>query len=275
MATRLYVVPSLAPSISPATDVEWDQTAQGVRRVLTADTSGLVAASEQVAAAETSASSTHDVLLAQLISPPLAGAQTITGTLNGRIRAQESATDADMRAQLIARVVSGDGATVRGTLLAADAGALANELATSFTARAFPRGGPVTLTSVAAQDGDRIVIEVGYRAHNTLTASRTGTIELRVGAAADLAANETDTSASNSWLEFSQDLTFAREVQITSHVVEVGEAPTARDVQISAHVVEVGEAPTARDVQISAHVVEVAIAEDWGWWDIGMDADPG
>src|SRR5574337_790602 len=178
MVTRLYPL-VVAPPVSPAFAAGWNDTASAVRRMMSASTQPARSAdgtpfSETLSAAEAVATSPLDVLIAQYVSEPLSGAQTISGPLTGQLRALEAALDADYRAQLLAKVVSGDGATLRGTLLGFDTAVLSSEWATALTNRNFPRGGAQTLTSVAASDGDRIVIEVGYRSHNTHTTSRAG-----------------------------------------------------------------------------------------------------
>lgn len=158
---------------------------------------------------ETSASALN-MLIAQGVSPPLA-AQTISGTMNGMIGARESSTSADMRAQLTAWVMKPDG-TSRGTLLNADNGSLANEFTTSTTPAGarFPKGSTGTaISSVSCQAGDRIVVELGYRAHNTSTTSFTGTLGLSDYLQTDMSttAGQAYTS-NNTWIEFSANLTF-------------------------------------------------------------------
>lgn len=159
---------------------------------------------------ETSSSSTLDALVGQFVSEPLA-AQNISGDVKGVIRAMQSTADSDMRAQMVIRVLSYDFQTVRGTLLAHDVSALTSEFALTLTNRKFPlawTGSGATLTSVAAQDGDRLVIEVGFRAHNTSTANRTGSLDFGDSSGSDLAEDEVSTTQGNPWIEFSATLTF-------------------------------------------------------------------
>ena len=164
-----------------------------------------------------------NVLVRQYISDPLA-AQTIgAGTVKGIIKALESSSSDDFRAQLVIRVVSNDGQTVRGTILPADDGALASEFPTVITSRKFPlawAGAGAATTSVVAQLGDRLVVEVGFRAHAFafrsifsflgLTFSwSVGTLRFGDPAAvADAAEDETATTDLRPWVEFSQTITF-------------------------------------------------------------------
>jgi hypothetical protein len=150
----------------------------------------------------------------QFVSKPLA-AQTISGTVKAIMRCAENALAADMRSQMVIRVVSGDGGTIRGTLLAHDTSALSNEWyvgsGVDLQNRKFPlnwSGAGAALTPVVVQVGDRLVVELGYRAHNTVSTLYYGYIETGDGAATDCAENETGTDQYNPWIEFSQTLVF-------------------------------------------------------------------
>jgi len=101
------------------------------------------------------------------VSPPLDGPQRIEGWVRAMFMGDEDTATDDVRAQLIVRLISGDGQTIRGTLLALDGGALSNEFPIGPTSQ--NRKWPVNwnnsvMTPLDAQDGDRIVVEVGFRA---------------------------------------------------------------------------------------------------------------
>lgn len=144
----------------------------------------------------------------QYVSEALTG-QTIAGTFSAVLRLGESAATADAALQMIVRVVSGDGTVVRGVLYAgqsaalnATAGALGEELATSAQTRLIPAG--TALSTVAVQDGDRLVVEVGTRYYNT-TATSMNTF-IRFGADSgltDLAFTADSTTDGAPWVEFS------------------------------------------------------------------------
>jgi hypothetical protein len=182
---------------------------------------------------KTSATSPTHELARQYVSAPIA-AQTITGTFTAYIRAREPGTTDNVSSQLLVKVVSGDGATVRGTLVPLDSpGALTSEWASSGTAgagtnRRFPRLALTsTVTSVAAQAGDRIVMEFGGRQGSTTTGRVSG-IQLGDAGASDLPADETTVTATlNPWAEFSQTITFPS-------VTDPGTAPTLAEVATDA-----------------------------------------
>ena len=209
--------------------------------------------------AETSAS-VVDVLIAQFVGAPLS-AQSISGTLKGQMRCatSDSGGNADMRAQLLAKVVSNDGSTVRGTLLGFDTGGLSSEWewsAFTWRNRQFPRGGAQSLSPVSAQDGDRVILEVGYRAHNTLTTSYTGYLRLERGeVASDLPEDETSGLAYWPWFEFSSDLTF--------------QPPEQR---ISAVFLEVVMNNPDPEIRVSTLILEVVSEEFWHGWGMVMDS---
>ncbi len=147
----------------------------------------------------------YDVGMIQYISEPLA-AQTINGTVKGQFRAYQEAGGQFSRA-LVIRVVSGDGFYIRGTLLSHFPASLTSEWNTSPQNRAFPPAA-TALTEVVAQEGDRLVIEIGFRSFDNSTSDpREGGIEVGTPpSAGDLPENETETGQECGWLEFSQNL---------------------------------------------------------------------
>lgn len=160
---------------------------------------------------ETSASAVN-VFVGRYISNQLLP-QTISGTVKGIFRCLESASGL-MDAQIGIRAI-GETGTVRGTLIAQQASALASEFSsTTLTNRKFPlawTGSGATLTSVTAQAGDRLAVEIGFRATNVTATSMSGTIEIADDASLpDLAEDEVSTTAGACWLEFSQTLQFIK-----------------------------------------------------------------
>jgi MSHA biogenesis protein MshQ len=149
------------------------------------------------------------VLVTKFVSEPLAADQTISGTLNWVLGASETNAGLNAYWKLYAYVLRGADTSV-GTLLDyTELTTSANEWTT--TAVGKGAGGVIaqrTLTSVAAQVGDRIVIETGYVTYATRTdtgrvsysaqgASTTGLPELTIGGNAGAGAG---------WFEFSQDI---------------------------------------------------------------------
>lgn len=214
MATRLYYSSSAIAAISPAIDGSWEQSTSMIRRILQASPAGSAMASTAIATTLNSPAGAVDVAMGQFVSPPLQGSGTISSGIKGQIRALEAATAADARAQVVIRVLSEDGTTIRGTLYGPDVAVLSSEFdAVTLTNRKFPRGGTVTPTPVSYQDRDRIVVEVGWRKGENATTSRTGT--LRFGDAiggTDLPQDETTTADNNPWIEFGDALGFYGEV---------------------------------------------------------------
>lgn len=286
MATRFYLendVTALSPAggqptLTPAFDAAWGVTTNAVRRWLTTTKLGTTIANS-AGYAETSAAAVN-VLFAQFISAPLA-AQTISGTVKGQMRALENATDADGRAQVVIWVVKPDGSS-RGTLLAADASALSSEFATSLTNRKFPLAAisPATLTSTAVSAGDRLVVELGWRAHNVTATSKSATFSYGTSSGTDLAEDETTTAANNPWLELSGTVTFdavaGRVTQEIAQVVGTDSSAGARVTQVAAQVVGADSTPAVRVTQLA---VQVVAERDYAGWDViiadDQSFDPG
>lgn len=210
MATRFFLPDSGAAAVSPAFDAAWERTADANR--IKCVTTKIGSANLTKTVQEPTADET-ETLARQYVSDPLVGAQAISGTIKGQIRVREADAAANARAQLIVKVVSGDGSTVRGTLLAPDmSGTVANEFATTLTNRKFPKGwtgSGAALTTVNAQSGDRIVIEIGVHVHvNPIAAD---SYDFRFGdehGASNLPEDETTTADDDPWIEFSQTLNF-------------------------------------------------------------------
>ena len=221
--TRLYLPSTGTPSVSPAFDAEWDITASAVRR--SAVTTRISSAQTTFSAGSISGA-LQDALAVQYVSAPIA-AGPITGTVKGQIRATRAGSlggaPGGIRAQIIVRVVSNDGSTFRGTLYAGDLDTTstddpASEFASSDTNRTFPRGAPVTVSTVSAQTNDRIVIEVGARRQGSLAAA--ASLTLGDDSATDLPEDETTTTANNPWVEFSIDLFTARGSKARAYILD-------------------------------------------------------
>lgn len=225
VADRFYFSldrPADAPPLPAwSAHAEWDANASNwVRRQLTPTIRSGENETYTFGVSETDAG-TFDILCGQYISEPLV-AQTISGSVTGIWSAREAAVggaDEDFGTQIIIRAIARDG-TVRGTLLAPR-----SYVATNSTpgdpAYEFSRSGTHetrfldgTLSSLAVEEGDRLVIEIGARATNATTSSRTA--DPRVVTRdiySDFAHTEgTGGTASNTWIEFSSLITFLPEV---------------------------------------------------------------
>jgi hypothetical protein len=205
--TRLYLPSSGAPSISPSFDAtSWGLTTEADRVRALRTPSGTPLTNKQITDSTPVAS---NILARQYVSDPLE-AQTISGTVKGIIRTQESNAAANFRSQVRLWVVSGDGLTTRGDLRIVDGALLASEWDTTLTNRKYPLGWVSpgeTISSVTCIDGDRLVLDVGLRAHQNTTTSYVGTLDLGdPTSGSDLAENETGTTSGRPWIEFSADL---------------------------------------------------------------------
>lgn len=205
--TRVYPITGTAP-ISPAVASGWENSVAGFTRYPASPSAADYTAT--VDAGSGSGVANEDTAAAQLVFGPIK-AQSIGGTVKGQMGAREGSTAADARSQCTIRVIAPDGSTVRGTLLAMDTAALANEFVVDATTPrniAVPRGGATALSTVQAFDGDYIVIEFGFRNHGT----NTGGVRIRApggdASNGDLPENETTTPVTNyrGWFEFSQDI---------------------------------------------------------------------
>jgi hypothetical protein len=210
-ATRFYLEYVYSPNITPAYSAGWNATSNAKRSILwplaPQDSSGQTTA----AAFETSASE-QNVLLMQYVTGPLP-AQTIGGLVRGWIAGVESVAAAEMRLQTRIKVVSEDGATERGVLYEIDNAAFAEEFpagsvtTSAHRSRRLPLGWSgqgATLNPVVLLEGDRVVVEIGFRSHNLVTTSYTGSLarnSLVVGMTDHAAYDEVATNR-RPWIEF-------------------------------------------------------------------------
>ncbi|MEV4521470.1 hypothetical protein AB0J77_14675 [Micromonospora tulbaghiae] len=198
MATRLYYVASTVPPQSPPFDAGWSSTASAVRRRLAA---AQASATESLSG---SVANTSTALVVQLVSPPLA-AQTISGsfTLVSRGRELDPADNVNQRWRSV-RVFSGDGSTLRGTLNSYGVTGSTTEFAASLAGQPHAVNG--SLSPVVCQDGDVLVVEVGYGLSGTGTTPQWEMV--LGGTGADHTTSINDASGSVPWVEFSADLVF-------------------------------------------------------------------
>lgn len=126
MATRLYLTNRSSP-VAPAI-ADWQYTAEAVARALTRAKFADDALTQGAQIGPWTAGQT--ALDRQYIGEPLA-AQTISGTASAQLMVREFAGTDNARMRVRLRVISGDGGTVRGTLLALAERGPNVELATS------------------------------------------------------------------------------------------------------------------------------------------------
>ena len=197
MATRFYLPSSGTAPVTPSYDAGWEDTSIAVR--LNATTYKESTAMTTVSFADAT-NTNKDILFRQYITPPIV-AQTIAAqTLKFQIRGAERIAGNNMFTAIGARVVSNDGITVVGTLLAVTKDGLEVDASTTLENRLFS----ATTTQVIANEGDRIVIEIGTGGDPANTGGADHDSDLRIGdvAASDLAEDDTTTTDNNPWVEF-------------------------------------------------------------------------
>lgn len=200
MATRFYFQASNAPTVSPPIDAGWANTATFVRRIMG---TGKNAGTETVAG--TVADNTS-ALSFQLVSPPLA-AQTFTGTVTIVSRAREvEATDNINKRVRAVRVYASDGSTLRGTLSPFNQTSSPSELNTTFEGQLHAQNNGIG--TITVQDGDIIVVEVGFGMSGTVGDGNNQWETVLGGTGTDHAAANGDTTGTVPWIEFSANLTF-------------------------------------------------------------------
>ena len=203
--TRFYLPSAGAAAVSPAYQAAWENSSQAGAR-LRCVVGKTVSAMASITTNEVSATNNYDMLSRQYVSDQIA-AQTISGTVFGQIRTSEANIAANADPAIIIYVVNSTGTEVRGTLLSYFPAAQTNEYAlTTLTNRMFPAS--KALSSVTAQDGDRIVIEIGTRMINTIVTSYNILLSFGDNSATDLAVDNTTTTANCPYIEFSQFLIF-------------------------------------------------------------------
>jgi hypothetical protein len=200
-AERMYLANASVPVVSPHLNW-WEQTSGSVSGALLASPAGSVATSSGV---ETSTSNAFDVLLGQWVSPPLAEDFDLVGSCQIVQGHLESDSDAALVSSIAIFVVNVEGASpvLRGT---AATGSTTAEWPTATAAQAIN----TALTLVECQAGDRIVVELGYRATNADGTPYTGTITYGGTGTTDLASGDTDMSRP-SWIDLPGGMVFGPE----------------------------------------------------------------
>lgn len=215
MSTRLLLARDFGtipdpgvPPVSPAFTAGWDDVSQFGGRFNMGITSLNAPIGSEGVFNNSPEGTDVKYLWVQFVSKPLT-AQTISGTIKGQMQVAQSFADQHFD-QVIAslRVVSNDGTVVRGTLLPLAAYGTTNNFNAGIPQNRFIFDGD-TLSSLAILTGDRLVLEVGFRAI-TLPPDFGEFVVMMCGddAGADLPEDETTTTELNPWIELSQTLTF-------------------------------------------------------------------
>ena len=194
MATRFYFQAGTTPPVSPAFAAGWNSTTGMVR--LKMDTSKVATAFTDYPSSSNPFGGSYSGV-AQFVSRPLNGAQTITATglrpIVARVRNNSGLSDKEVA--FVLRVCNQAGTAFRGTLLAQTFSNGA-DFSGSYTSRVPAQD---NMTSVAAQDGDRLVLEIGFR--NNTSGAGNNSYELGDSASSDLGTAAGETNQYNPWCE--------------------------------------------------------------------------
>jgi hypothetical protein len=203
MAQRFYPVVNTTeavPSISPAFDANWEVTGSATRRNLR-EKGNTVVLSNTNTSLSTVITTTQDYLAWQFISQPLPQINfTTADTIQIVAYANQSVSTANASLAYVIKIISNDGATVRGTLLTQFAGSAFGTSQASYSTGAVAFTGNVT-----AQAGDRLLVEVGCHCAAPST-SATINITFRDSTTSDYAGSGTTSPGFNTWIEISRDI---------------------------------------------------------------------
>lgn len=204
MATRLYPLPS-TPSWAPslyrgAWDANYSTTYEPVTSVLAEAAAG----SNTPKNVRKSVTDAQDLAWLQCVSETLDVDQTISGTFDVGVGCNEQTAENDASFFVHIWVSQGDTDTARGTLLTNYAAT--TEFTTSLLGRALDSA--QSLASVNAIAGDRIIVELGVRMLGSDTGFNTNCQMRYGGTGDDVVVGEGSTTIRNSWVQFSQDITF-------------------------------------------------------------------
>lgn len=203
MPTRFYMSNVAQPDgLTPSPDGGWEQTGQGdraysPRKGINAQLSALA----NQAAKTVPITTTQQIAARQFLTDPVPYPLRLTGTFSMVLRGLENATTNNVFLAYVLRVLSKDGATVRGTLASSMTNA-GTEFAATAATRIFSA---VALTPLNLEAGDRFCLEVGGHAQ---APSAAGSFTYRFGVAqgADFALTSGLTTDLNPWWELSQDV---------------------------------------------------------------------
>lgn len=222
MSRRWYLPSTGAAAVSPAF-AAWDDSSEADRLKMV--TTRISSAMANKIVTDNFGIVNEKQLWRQYVSDPLAPG-AISGTVSGQVRCSESLATANQdEVCLCVKVVSNDGSTLRGTLLALGFYGTTKEYPTG-TAENRIIASAQALSSVTAQAGDRLVVEIGTRP-STLPLAAAPTIAAVFGDdnASDLPADQTETSTFNPWIEFSQTIGFALTRSVSDSLALADAAP--------------------------------------------------
>jgi hypothetical protein len=219
MATRFYLPATGTAGASPTASTLWLRNLAGaVHRPMPTAKSNTALADHSALQGGTTSGGTR---WRSYVSETLDSNQTITGTFSLVVSGREGVSQEDAHLAYVLRVMEGDTSTERGVL--ASSLTSATEFALSAQTRIV---NAVSVSSVSAQAGDRIVLEVGIWG---VTPANTNNVTLRFGdptGTADFALTSGLTTDLVPWAELSQTVTFGS-AGAASLTVTAATAPAA------------------------------------------------
>lgn len=217
--TRGYFASGGTSAVTPSFNAAWDVTTSAAQRpLLVASELSTGTNGNDTSLTETSTSIVNRLKRQHVSNQQIPSGRTIpAGTaLSFIIGATESGATSDSYLQIVTYIVDSTGATVRGTLyggqvsntVVATVGANNEEISTSLLTRIVQ---VVTPADVVAQANDRWVVEIGYRATNTLATSLGVLFRVndQTSATGDLAltsGTNVSTGSVRPWVELNYDL---------------------------------------------------------------------
>ena len=203
MATRFYLPSTGSAEVSPTFNALWDQTtaADRLKMVTTKISSSMTTKSDS----DTDTSSSYYVLLRQYVSGQFESfSLTTSHTWKLQARCQEDNAKSDAHGAVYIYVVSADGSSVRGVIESGTHDV--TEFDTSLENRTIGPGYAFE-NNIAMQDGDRVVLEIGYWTDDNKSTAYTGEINFGDDSGTDLPEDDAETNAYNPWFEISATLT--------------------------------------------------------------------
>lgn len=207
MPTKFYFQDTRTTELAPAFSVAWSgNTTQASRRLMFAEKGTSIMADGTTLTIAAAANSR--ALDRQYISLPLSGPQVISGTCSGQLLVREFVGNDNVnKIEFSVRLVNEDGTFFRATGLNVGTYSNISEFSTSMRNKIIASGASATLTNITGQDGDRIVLEIGYA---TSVGGTTPQAAAKWGEfAGDLPQNESQTVDGAGWFTFNNvDLVF-------------------------------------------------------------------
>jgi hypothetical protein len=155
MATTFYLPGStVAAPVSPVFDASWTFTGDADRSKMTLKGNWAASSAANKTVNVTAAGNT---LARQFVSDPIPS-QIFGGYLHMVVRCSQDATTTNCTLAMLAKVVSNDGATVRGVLCSVFGTDTAFDLTASPSTRNAINN---VLSPIVAQQNDRLVVEIG------------------------------------------------------------------------------------------------------------------